>query len=116
MVALLPATVEPSPPASLTWTHVPVIVLGHLTENQRRAFMLADNKLASNAGWDEEMLRLVLEALAEQDFELALTGFNDQEFKDLLIAESQRADPNDLPELPQTPTTKLHHPTPEVQT
>src|SRR5258708_475759 len=46
------------------YTLVPVIVLDHLTENQKRAFMLADNKLALNAGWDLEMLRLELEALA----------------------------------------------------
>src|SRR6202050_1856499 len=43
---------------------IPVIVLGHLTENQKRAFVLADNKLALNAGWDFAMLRLELEALA----------------------------------------------------
>ncbi len=91
----------------LNLTHVPVIVLDHLTENQKRAFILADNKLALSAGWDEEMLRLELEALAEQDFELALTGFDDQELKDLLIAESQRLDPNEVPEPPQIPTTKL---------
>src|SRR5256885_2150686 len=51
----------------LGYTDVPVIVLGHLNENQKRAFMLADNKLALNAGWDEQMLRLELEALAQQD-------------------------------------------------
>jgi ParB-like chromosome segregation protein Spo0J len=47
-------------------TEVPIIVLGHLSENEKRAFMIADNKLALNAGWDEEMLRLELQALAEQ--------------------------------------------------
>jgi ParB-like chromosome segregation protein Spo0J len=54
----------------LQHSHVPVIVLAHLSDNQKRAFMLADNKLALNAGWDLEMLRLELETLAEQDFEL----------------------------------------------
>jgi len=56
-------------------SEVPVIVLGHLTENQKRAFMLADNKLALNAGWDEEMLRLELQALAAEAYALELTGF-----------------------------------------
>jgi ParB-like chromosome segregation protein Spo0J len=50
---------------------VPVIVLDRLTESQRRAFVLADNKLALNAGWDEEMLRVELESLKEDDFNLA---------------------------------------------
>lgn len=73
----------------LGFTEVPVIVLRHLTENQKRAFMLADNKLALNAGWDEQMLRLELEALAGQDFGLELTGFDEQELADLLEAEEQ---------------------------
>src|ERR1700733_12949554 len=58
-------------------TQIPVIVLGHLTENQKRAFVLADNKLALNAGWDFEMLRVELEALAAQNFDLKLTGFDE---------------------------------------
>src|SRR5450759_1735374 len=56
----------------LSYTHVPVIVLGHLSENQRRAFMLADNKLTLNAGWDADMLRVELEALAQENFDLDL--------------------------------------------
>lgn len=58
----------------LGFMEIPVIVLGHLTENQKRAFVLADNKLALNAGWDFEMLRLELEALAAQNFDLKLTA------------------------------------------
>jgi DNA modification methylase len=73
----------------LAYTHVPVIVLDHLTENQRRAFMLADNKLTLNAGWDPDMLRLELEALAEQNFNLDLTGFEPGEI-DELLAEAER--------------------------
>lgn len=54
----------------LSLTEVPVIIIEGLTENQRRALLLADNKLALNAGWDDEMLRLEIEALrdAEYDF------------------------------------------------
>jgi DNA modification methylase len=63
---------------------VPVIVLRHLTANQKRAFMLADNQLALTAGWDLEMLSLELESLKKQDFDLKLTGFDERELNDLL--------------------------------
>ena len=55
---------------------VPCIRLSHLTETQRRAYVIADNKLALNAGWDEEMLALELSDLREMDFDLELTGFD----------------------------------------
>lgn len=54
---------------------VPVIRLSHLSADERRAYALADNKLAENAGWDREVLAIELEALAELDFDLELTGF-----------------------------------------
>jgi DNA modification methylase len=73
----------------LQYNRVPVIVLGHLSENQKRAYMLADNKLALNAGWDTDMLRLELEALAEQDFNLDVTGFDERELRELIDAERQ---------------------------
>src|SRR5713226_10457661 len=57
---------------------VPVIVLDHLTEAQKRAYILADNQLALNAGWDEELLRLELAALQDEDFNLNLIGFEDE--------------------------------------
>ena len=53
----------------LGMTEVPVIVLEGLTENQRRALVLADNKLALNAGWDEDALRLEIEALQDADYD-----------------------------------------------
>ena len=56
---------------------VPVIVLDHLTETQKRAYILADNQLALNAGWDES--RIELTALQEQDFDVGLIGFEDEE-------------------------------------
>ncbi len=56
---------------------VPVIVLGHLNETQRRALVLADNKLALNAGWDEEMLRVELASLKEDNFDLDIAGFTE---------------------------------------
>lgn len=63
---------------------VPCIVLAGLTEAQRRAYVLADNKLALDAGWDEELLRLELEGLRDLDFDLGLTGFEADELDALL--------------------------------
>src|SRR5450759_2869331 len=54
----------------LAYTHVPVIVLGHLSESPRRGCVLADNKLTLSGGWDADMLRLELEALAQENFDL----------------------------------------------
>src|SRR6266481_4723809 len=67
-------------------THVPVIVLDHLTEQQKRAYIIADNQLALNAGWDEELLRKELVALQEDDFNVNLIGFEDVELARLLAA------------------------------
>ena len=63
---------------------VPVIVLDHLSAEQRRAYVLADNKLALNAGWDEELLRMELTDLGEMDFELSLIGFSEDELAQLM--------------------------------
>jgi len=63
---------------------VPVIELGHLTPSQKRALVVADNRLALDAGWDEEMLALELADLAEAGYALALTGFEDGEIESLL--------------------------------
>ena len=68
----------------LRMTEVPVIVLDHLTPAQRRALVLADNKLALNAGWDEAMLRVELASLKEADYDLDLVGFSDDELEELL--------------------------------
>lgn len=65
---------------------VPVIVLDHLSEAQRRALVIADNKLAENAGWDETMLRAELAALRDEDFDLDLLGFAEAELGRLLDA------------------------------
>jgi DNA modification methylase len=68
----------------LKMAEVPVIVLGHLTEAQRRALILADNKLALNAGWDEEMLRVEMEDLDVSGFNLELLGFSAGELEIIL--------------------------------
>jgi hypothetical protein len=63
---------------------VPVIVLNHLSEAQRRALVIADNKIAENAGWDEAMLRAELAALREEEFDLDVLGFSDAELLRIL--------------------------------
>ncbi len=65
-------------------SEVPVIELGHLTPNQKRAYVIADNKLALAAGWDEDLLHLELGDLASNGYDLTLTGFSDDELEALL--------------------------------
>lgn len=67
-------------------SEVPVIVLAHLSEAQRRALVIADNRIAENAGWDEAMLRAELAALREDAFDLDLLGFAEDELGRLLDA------------------------------
>jgi ParB-like chromosome segregation protein Spo0J len=61
---------------------VPTIELSNLTPTQKKAYILADNKLALNAGWDEELLKLELIELKDADFDLSLIGFDDFELND----------------------------------
>src|SRR6266852_524824 len=68
-------------------TEVPVIVLDHLSESQKRAYIIADNQLALNAGWDEELLAAELAALQDEDFNLGLIGFEDEDLARLLAAQ-----------------------------
>ena len=62
---------------------VPVVVLDHLTHTQRRALVIADNRTAELAGWDDAMLRVELDALRDDDFDLSLTGFDADALADL---------------------------------
>lgn len=64
-------------------TEIPVIELTGLSEAQKRAYVIADNKLALNAGWDDEMLKLELQELQDLNFDLGLTGFEQQEIERL---------------------------------
>jgi site-specific DNA-methyltransferase (adenine-specific) len=85
---------------------VPCIRLDHLTETQRKAYIIADNKLALNSGWDEEMLALELGELKDLDFDLSLTGFSDDELADILAETVEgETDPDDVPETPVDPVT-----------
>ena len=63
-------------------TEVPTITLSHLSETQKKAYMLADNRLAENAGWNIEMLKIELTGL--DDFDISILGFDESELKDIL--------------------------------
>jgi DNA modification methylase len=91
-------------------TEVPVIVLDHLSEAQKRAYIIADNQLALNAGWDEDLLRVELTALQQEDFDVSVIGFEDVELARLLAAQDGAeglTDEDAVPELAQTPISQL---------
>src|ERR1700676_4520495 len=87
---------------------VPVIMLDHLSETQKRAYIIADNQLALNAGWDEELLRLELGTLQQEDFDVNLIGFDDEELARLLADQHTvegLTDEDAVPALPETPVS-----------
>ena len=77
---------------------LPCIEASHLSDTQRRAYIIADNKLAMNAGWDEDMLRIELDELGEMDFDLELTGFSLDEIEALGFDEGEEVGMPDLPD------------------
>ena len=87
---------------------VPVITLGHLTEAQKRAYVIADNQLALNAGWDADMLKIEIAELADADFDLSLLGFDDKMLASLTAEETEGlTDPDEVPEAPANPVAVL---------
>ena len=93
----------------LGMTEVPVIVLAHLSETQRRALVIADNQLAiAGSGWNEEMLRVELESLQADGFNLDIVGFSDDEMVTLLQGpEETNAGLTDEDAVPETPETAV---------
>ncbi|MBT2746188.1 MULTISPECIES: site-specific DNA-methyltransferase [unclassified Lysobacter] len=86
---------------------VPVIELSHLTPAQKRAYVIADNRLAENAGWDEELLRLELAELRDADFDLDLLGFTDDELDELLDGDQAGlTDDDEVPEVQEQPVSR----------
>lgn len=71
---------------------IPCVYVDYLTEAQKKAYILADNRMAMDAGWDEEMLRVELEALQDMAFDLSMTGFDDKELADLFKTEEEVED------------------------
>lgn len=90
-------------------TEVPCIILRGLTEAQKKAYVIADNQLALNSGWDLDMLKLEIEHLEEMDFDIDLLGFDDNFLDDLLPEEEVEGltDEDEVPEPPETPVSVL---------
>lgn len=90
-------------------TEIPTIELSHMTDIQKRAYVIADNKLALNAGWDEEVLGLEITELKEFGFNLDLTGFSTDEIEALLAPAGTEGltDEDAVPEVPEAPVTVL---------
>ena len=93
----------------LAITDVPSIRLTHLTDAQKKAYVIADNKLALNAGWDDEMLAVELTDLKDMGFDLDLTGFSTDEIEALLAPTGTEGltDEDAVPEVPEAPVTVL---------
>jgi len=91
-------------------TEVPVIVLDHLSETQKRAYIIADNKLAELAGWDEEVLASEFAALERKGFDLGLTGFSDAELEALLATHDEGESTETPEEIPEAPSVAVTQP------
>ena len=76
-------------------TEVPCVFVDHLTSAQKKAYVIADNRMAMDAGWDEQLLRVEIEALQGADFDISLTGFDEREIADL-FAEEKEAEEDDF--------------------
>ncbi|CAQ45405.1 site-specific DNA-methyltransferase [Stenotrophomonas maltophilia] len=89
---------------------VPVVVLDHLTPTQRRALVIADNRIAENAGWDEAILRIELEALMGEGFDLDITGFDADALAELIAGDEPdnegQTDEDAVPEVSETPISR----------
>lgn len=89
---------------------VPVVVLDHLTPTQRRALIIADNRIAENAGWDDAMLRIELQSLQEDGFNLDITGFDADALAEIMAGEDTttdgQTDDDAVPEVPATPISR----------
>ncbi len=90
---------------------VPVVVLDHLTPTQRRALIIADNRIAENAGWDDAMLRIELQSLQEDGFNLDITGFDAGALAEIMAGEETTLDGNTdddaVPEVLATPISRF---------
>ena len=76
-------------------TEVPCVFVDHLTEAQKKAYIIADNRMALDAGWDEELLRVEIEALQAEAFDISLKGFGDDEIADLFGNEKDEVEDDD---------------------
>ncbi len=92
-------------------TEVPTVCLDHLSDTQKRAYILADNQLALKAGWDEELLKLEIQELQGLDFDISIAGFDAEDLAGIFPVELQNNEEDDeadeVPEPPSEPITKL---------
>jgi len=93
----------------LGWHEVPTLRIEHLDEAEKRAYILADNRLAEEAGWDKEILAIELQGLIDLDFSIELTGFDMTEIDLLLDGEAEAKSPDrniddDVPSVPESGT------------
>lgn len=88
---------------------VPTITLAGLSDAQKKAYVIADNKMALNADWDFQVLQAEFEALGEFDFDLALTGFSDDEIESIMpdVLNEGLTDEDEVPDVPEEPKTVL---------
>src|SRR5579885_306197 len=93
---------------------IPVVVLDHLSETQKRAYILADNRIGDNAGWENDLLRAELADLKNADFDVGLLGFREDELAALLaetaetpVSREEAAPEEEIPEAPIEPVTRL---------
>ena len=89
---------------------VPCIKEDHLTDAQRRAYILADNRLALDAGWDEDMLRIELDELRDLDFDISLIGFSDDELDEIRKANETQVGDGDEEEDGEVSVDETEHP------
>jgi len=90
-------------------TEVPVVPMAHLTDIQRRALILADNKIGENASWDDELLGLELAELKDGGFDLGITGFSSDEWDALIAGDTSNdglTDEDQVPEVPEKPVSR----------
>lgn len=73
---------------------VPCVFVDYLTEAQKKAYILADNRMAMDAGWDEQLLKVEIESLQAENFDVSLTGFDEKELSDLFDSEKDAKDDN----------------------
>ena len=89
---------------------VPVVVLDHLSPTQRRALVIADNRIAENAGWDDVMLRIEIAALQDDYFDVSLTGFDADALAELMAGDEPddegEADDDAVPDVSETPVSR----------
>src|SRR2546423_981078 len=94
--------------AKLGLTSIPVIIAGGWSEEEKRAYRLADNQLSARASWDPELLRTDLQELGFADFDLGLIGFEPHQLETILagMGSSGLTDPDSIPEVPDQPVTR----------